>query len=51
MTSRHWQAFSGMEITEWDNNPMHRDSSEAIANEIKKLIPLNKEMTALEYGE
>lgn len=35
---------------EWDNNLMHWDRSEAIAEEIKKLIPLNKEMTALEYG-
>jgi len=34
----------------WDKNPMHWDRSEAIANEIKKLIPINKEMTALEYG-
>ncbi len=34
----------------WDQNPMHRERSEAIANEIKKLIPLKKEMTALEYG-
>jgi ubiquinone/menaquinone biosynthesis C-methylase UbiE len=35
---------------EWDNNPMHWDRSEAIANEIIKLIPLKKEMMALEYG-
>jgi len=35
---------------EWDKNPMHWDRSEAITNEIIKLIPLNKEMTALEYG-
>jgi ubiquinone/menaquinone biosynthesis C-methylase UbiE len=35
---------------EWDKNPMHRDRSEAIANEIKTLIPLNKDMKALEYG-
>lgn len=35
---------------EWDKNPMHWDRSEAIANEIKKLIPLNRDMTALEYG-
>jgi len=35
---------------EWDKNQMHWDRSEAIANEIIKLIPLNKEMTALEYG-
>lgn len=34
----------------WDQNPMHWDRSLAIANEIKKNIPLNKEMTALEYG-
>lgn len=34
----------------WDQNPMHWDRSLAIANEIKKIIPLNKEMTALEYG-
>jgi len=34
----------------WDKNPMHWDRSEAIANEIKKFIPLNKDMTALEYG-
>ena len=35
---------------EWDKNPMHWDRSEAIANEIKTLLPLNKEMRALEYG-
>ena len=34
----------------WDANPMHWNRSEAIANEIKNLIPLNKEMSALEYG-
>jgi ubiquinone/menaquinone biosynthesis C-methylase UbiE len=35
---------------DWDNNPMHRLRSETIAKEIIKLIPLNKDMTALEYG-
>lgn len=35
---------------EWDKNPMHWDRSEAIAKEIKALLPLNKEMRALEYG-
>ena len=39
-----------IKAAEWDKNPMHWDRSEAIANEIKKLIPLKKEMTALEYG-
>ena len=39
-----------IKAAEWDNNPMHWDRSEAIANEIIKLIPLNNEMTALEYG-
>lgn len=34
----------------WEKNPMHWERSEAIANEIKKLIPLNTTMTALEYG-
>jgi tRNA (cmo5U34)-methyltransferase len=34
----------------WDANQMHWDRSEAIAKEIIRLIPLNKEMTALEYG-
>jgi tRNA (cmo5U34)-methyltransferase len=34
----------------WDKNPMHWDRSEVIANEIKKIIPLNKNMKALEYG-
>lgn len=35
---------------EWDNNPMHRDRSEAIAKEIIRIIPLKKEWTALEFG-
>lgn len=35
---------------EWDKNPMHWDRSEAVAKEIVSLIPLNKEMAALEYG-
>jgi len=39
-----------LKAAEWDLNPMHWDRSEAIANEIKSLIPLNKDMTALEYG-
>jgi ubiquinone/menaquinone biosynthesis C-methylase UbiE len=34
----------------WDSNPMHWDRSEAIAKQIIKLIPLKREMTALEYG-
>jgi tRNA (cmo5U34)-methyltransferase len=39
-----------IKAAEWDNNPMHWDRSEAIAIEIKKLIPITKEMSALEYG-
>jgi tRNA (cmo5U34)-methyltransferase len=34
----------------WDQNQMHWDRSEAIAKEIIRLIPLKKEMNALEYG-
>ena len=39
-----------IKAAEWDKNPMHWDRSEAISNEIKKLIPLRKDMKALEYG-
>jgi ubiquinone/menaquinone biosynthesis C-methylase UbiE len=39
-----------IKAAEWDNNPMHWERSAAIAKEIIKIIPLNKEMTALEYG-
>jgi tRNA (cmo5U34)-methyltransferase len=39
-----------LKAAEWDKNPMHWDRSEAIANELKKIIPLKKEMTAMEYG-
>jgi ubiquinone/menaquinone biosynthesis C-methylase UbiE len=39
-----------IKAAEWDQNPMHWDRSTVISNQIKKLIPLNKQMTALEYG-
>jgi ubiquinone/menaquinone biosynthesis C-methylase UbiE len=39
-----------IKAAEWDKNPMHWDRSEVISNQIKKLIPLSKQMTALEYG-
>src|ERR1035437_26737 len=35
---------------EWDQNPIIWERAEAIANEIKKLVPLQKQMTALEFG-
>ena len=34
----------------WDKDPMHWDRSEVITHQIKKLIPLNRQMTALLYG-
>jgi len=34
----------------WDQNPIIWKRAEAIANEIKRLIPLKKQMTALELG-
>jgi tRNA (cmo5U34)-methyltransferase len=34
----------------WDNNPMHFDRSAAIAKELNRAIPLNREMSALEFG-
>ncbi len=39
-----------LKASEWDKNPMHWERSEAVANEIKRIIPLNREMTAMEYG-
>ncbi len=39
-----------IKAADWDKNPMHWDRSESITNQIKKLIPLKKHMTALEYG-
>jgi len=34
----------------WDNNPMHFDRSAAISKKMIKVLPLNKEMSALEFG-
>ena len=34
----------------WDENPMHYERSKAVAEFIRRMIPLNKEMTALEFG-
>ncbi len=39
-----------IKAAEWDQNKMHWDRSVAVTNQIKKLIPLNKQMVALEYG-
>jgi ubiquinone/menaquinone biosynthesis C-methylase UbiE len=34
----------------WDQNPMHWDRSLAVASQIRELIPLTKQMKALEFG-
>ena len=39
-----------LKAAEWDNNPVIWDRAKAIAKEIKRLIPLKKQMTALEFG-
>jgi tRNA (cmo5U34)-methyltransferase len=39
-----------IKAAEWDKNPMHWKRSVAIVDKIKELIPLNKNMIALEYG-
>jgi 2-polyprenyl-3-methyl-5-hydroxy-6-metoxy-1,4-benzoquinol methylase len=39
-----------IKAAEWDKNPMHWERSEAIVKEIRKRIPLNRTMTAMEYG-
>jgi ubiquinone/menaquinone biosynthesis C-methylase UbiE len=41
--------FDG-KAADWDKNPMHWDRSVAITDQIKHLIPLNSQMTALEFG-
>lgn len=35
---------------EWDKDKIHTERSEAIAAEMKRMIPLKKSMKALEYG-
>lgn len=35
---------------DWDSNPMHTARSKAVAEHIRKLIPLDKSMKALEFG-
>jgi tRNA (cmo5U34)-methyltransferase len=47
--SRSMNEFD-IKAAEWDKNPMHWDRSAAIVEEIRKNIPLNRNMTALEYG-
>jgi len=39
-----------LKAAEWDNNPIIWDRAEVIANEIKRHIPLNRKMNALEFG-
>jgi tRNA (cmo5U34)-methyltransferase len=39
-----------IKAADWDKNPIHWKISEAVVKELKRLIPLNKEMIALEYG-
>lgn len=39
-----------LKAQEWDNNPMYWDRSVAVADHIRELIPLRREMTALEFG-
>jgi len=34
----------------WDENPIHHARSEAIAKEMLRLLPINKQMSAMEFG-
>jgi 2-polyprenyl-3-methyl-5-hydroxy-6-metoxy-1,4-benzoquinol methylase len=36
--------------TEWDKNRMYHERAAAVAEEIRKVIPLNREWRALEFG-
>jgi ubiquinone/menaquinone biosynthesis C-methylase UbiE len=35
---------------DWDNNPIHWERSEAIARSLLCMVPINKQMKALEFG-
>ena len=39
-----------IKASEWDKSDMHRERAAAVASEIKRQIPLNREMSALEFG-
>jgi len=39
-----------IKAAEWDKNQMHWDRSAAISSEIKRIIPLKPEYSAMEYG-
>jgi tRNA (cmo5U34)-methyltransferase len=39
-----------LKAAEWDQNPIIWERANAIANEMKRIIPLKKNMTALEFG-
>lgn len=39
-----------LKAAKWDQNPINWERAKVIANEIKRLIPLKKQMTALEFG-
>ncbi|MBE0652775.1 MAG: class I SAM-dependent methyltransferase [Bacteroidales bacterium] len=39
-----------IKASEWDKSDMHRERAVAIAREIIRQIPMNREMTALEFG-
>lgn len=39
-----------VKAAEWDNNRMYHERAAAVASEISKMIPLNREMRALEFG-
>jgi tRNA (cmo5U34)-methyltransferase len=37
-------------VYDWNNNKLHIESSEAITSTLLSMIPVHKQMTALEYG-
>ena len=39
-----------IKASEWDKSDMHRERAATIAGEIIRQIPMNREMTALEFG-
>jgi tRNA (cmo5U34)-methyltransferase len=39
-----------LKACEWDNNPVHAERSSAIAGALQGMVPLKKDMKALEFG-
>lgn len=46
----HFTNEFDLKASDWDENPVHHARSEAIAKEMERLLPLTREMSAMEFG-